>query len=125
MEALGEFGGEEVVWGVGEDEGGEAGLEPLGDDGSPVVDPGLDEVQVVAADEAEQWVAAGHGVAERRSRFAALGFDFGLGGGWGGEQGSAVEEDSVDVQASKQLVECAFDRTVVEVVAMTDLNGEW
>lgn len=125
MEALSELGGEEVVWGVGEDEGGEAGVEPLGDDGSPVVDPGLDEVQVVAADEAEQWVAAGDGAAERGLRLAALGFGFGLGGGWRGEQGSAVEEDSVDVQVAQEVVERAFGWAVVEVVAMADLDGEW
>ena len=125
MKALGELRSEEVVWGVREDEGGEAGLEPLGDDGSPVVDPGLDEVEIVAADEAEQWVAAGDGAAERRSRLAALGFDFGLGGGWRREQGSAVEEDSVDVQATQQFVERAFDWAVVKVVAVTDLDGEW
>lgn len=53
MESLSELRGEEIVWGVREDEGGQAGVEPLGDDESPVVDPGLDEVQVVAADEAE------------------------------------------------------------------------
>ena len=75
---------------------GEWGRVRSGGDGSPIVDPGLDEVQIVAVDEAQHRMPAGHGAAERRMRLAALGFDFGLGGGRRGEQGSAVEEDSVD-----------------------------
>lgn len=100
-------------------------MQPLGDEGNPVVDPGLDEVQVVAADEAEQRVVAGHCAAERGLRLAALGFRFRLGGGWCGEQGSAVKEDSVDVQAAQDFVERSFDWAVVEVVVVTDLDGEW
>lgn len=85
MKSLSELRREEVVRGVREDEGRQAGMQPLGNDGSPVVDPGLDEVQVIAADEAQQRMAAGHGAAERRMGLAALGFDFGLGGGQCGE----------------------------------------
>ena len=119
MKTLGEFNSEEVVGSVGEDEGGQARVEPLGDDGSPVIDPGLDEIQVVAADEAQQRMEAGHGAAERRMRLAVLSCNFSLGGGRCGEQGSAVEEDSVDVESAQEFVERAFGRPVVEVVAMT------
>ncbi len=93
MKSLSELHSEEVVRGVREDEGRQAGAQPLGDDGSPVVDPGLDEVQIVAADQAQERMAAGHGTAERRMRPAAMGFVFGLGGGRRGEQGSAVDDD--------------------------------
>src|SRR6188508_888401 len=107
MKSLSELRSEEVIRGVREDKGRQAGVQPLGDDGSPVVDPGLDEVQVVAADESQQRMTAGHGAAERRTRLAALGFDFGLGGGRCGEQGPAVEEDSVDVESAQEFVERA------------------
>ena len=39
------------------------------------------------------------------------------------EQGSDVEEDSVDVEAAQQFVERAFDRPDVEVIAMPDFDG--
>lgn len=99
-------------------------MQPLCDDGSPVVDPGLDEVQIIAANKSQQRVAASHDAAEWRTGLAALGFDFSLGGGRCGEQGSAVEEDSVEVELAQKFVERAFNRPVVEVVAMADLDGK-
>ena len=119
MKTLGEFNSEEVVGSVGEDEGGQARVEPLGDDGSPVIDPGLDEFKLVAADEAEHRMPTGHGATVRWTRLAALSCNFSLGGGRRGEQGSAVEEDSVDVESAQEFVERAFGRPIVEVVAMT------
>ena len=51
------------------------------DDGIPVVDPGFDEVKIVAADETQQLMAAGQGTVERRMRLATLNFDFGSAAG--------------------------------------------
>ena len=125
METLGELECEEIVWGVREDEWAEASVQPPSDDRSPVVDPRLYDVEVVSADEAEERVLPGDGAAEGRAWLAALSFNLGVGGRRCGEQGAAVEEDSVDVEFAQQIVERTFDRTVVEVVAVTDFDGEW
>ena len=92
VKSLGEFESEEIVWGVREDEGREARVQPLGNDGSPFVNPRLDKVQVVSADEAQQRMPAGHGAAEWRTRLAALRFGFGGGGRWSGEQGTPLSQ---------------------------------
>lgn len=122
MKSLSELRSEEVIRGVSEDEGREAGVRPLDDDGSPVVDPVLDEVQIVAADEAQQRMSAGQRAAERRTRLAALGFDFGLGGGRRGEQGSLSKRTrSMTRSGGTETIGNRFERRYL--LRMTD--GLW
>jgi hypothetical protein len=72
VESAGEFGSKAIIGSVSKDEGLQVLVEPVGDDGCPFIDPWLNVIESIAANEAEEGMFAGDGASEWCAGLARL-----------------------------------------------------